>query len=73
MPQLVAAAQVEARETLPSFHYQPAADELPADVLRLPWDAPAKSGRGKSARSNDRRRTSSEFSPATRAPWRRAG
>ncbi len=55
VPQLVAAAQVEARETLPSFHYQPAPDELPADALRLPWDAPpAGSRRGKSARSHDR-------------------
>ena len=37
MPQLVDAGQVEARETLPSFHYQPAAGELPAGALRLPW------------------------------------
>ncbi len=29
VPQLVAPGQVEARETLPSFHYQPAAGELP--------------------------------------------
>jgi molecular chaperone DnaK (HSP70) len=39
VPQLVAAGQVEARETLPSFHYQPAPDELPAEALRLPWNA----------------------------------
>ena len=37
VPQLVAPGQVEARETLPSFHYQPAAGELPAGALRLPW------------------------------------
>src|SRR5690606_36103446 len=37
VPQLVAPGQIEARETLPSFHYQPAADEFrPAD-LKLPW------------------------------------
>jgi len=28
IPQLVAPGQVEARESLPSFHYQPAAGEL---------------------------------------------
>ncbi|MCO6458518.1 MAG: Hsp70 family protein [Pirellulaceae bacterium] len=34
--QLVDRAVVERRETLPSFHYQPAAQELGG--LRLPWD-----------------------------------
>ncbi len=37
VPQLVAPGQVEARETLPSFHYEPAPGELPAGALRLPW------------------------------------
>lgn len=37
VPQLVAPGQVEARETLPSFHYQPAQGELPGEALRLPW------------------------------------
>lgn len=37
MPQLVAAGQVEARETLPSFHYQPAGQEFNPRDLRLPW------------------------------------
>ena len=36
-PQLVDAGQVEARETLPSCHYQPASGELAAGALRLPW------------------------------------
>ena len=35
--QLVAPGQVEAREILPSFHYQPAPGEFPAGALRLPW------------------------------------
>jgi hypothetical protein len=35
--QLVDVGQVEARETLPSCHYQPAPGELPAEALRLPW------------------------------------
>ncbi len=39
VPQLVAAGQVEARETLPSFHYQPAPGELPSAAVRLPWNA----------------------------------
>ncbi|MGA2799491.1 MAG: Hsp70 family protein, partial [Thermoguttaceae bacterium] len=37
VPQLVAPGQVEARETLPSFHYQPARGEFPAEAMRLPW------------------------------------
>jgi molecular chaperone DnaK (HSP70) len=37
IPQLVAPGQVEAREVLPSFHYQPAAGVLPPGSLRLPW------------------------------------
>jgi len=37
VPQLVAPGQVESRETLPSFHYQPAAGELAPEALRLPW------------------------------------
>jgi len=36
-PQLVAPGVVEARETLPSFHYQQAAAEFPPGSLRLPW------------------------------------
>ena len=41
VPQLVAAGQVEPRDTLPSFHYQPAAGEFSAESLRLPWDSPS--------------------------------
>ena len=37
VPQVVAPGQVEARETLPSFHYQAASSELPPGGLRLPW------------------------------------
>ena len=35
IPQLVAPGEVEARETLPSFHYEPTAAEQPS--MRLPW------------------------------------
>jgi len=38
IPQLVAPGQIEAREVLPSFHYEAAAGEFPAGSLRLPWD-----------------------------------
>ena len=38
VPQVVAAGVVERRETLPSFHYQPARDELPVGALALPWE-----------------------------------
>ncbi len=37
IPQLVAPGLVEARETLPSFHYQPAAGEFSPQALKLPW------------------------------------
>ena len=37
IPQLVAPGQVERRETLPSFHYEPAAGEVAAGALELPW------------------------------------
>lgn len=38
VPQLVAPGQVEPRETLPSFHYQPPAGETTAGALQLPWN-----------------------------------
>src|SRR4051794_11820 len=38
VPQLVAPATVEPRETLPSFHYDAAAGEFAAGALKLPWD-----------------------------------
>lgn len=37
VPQAVAAGQIEARETVPSFHYQPASGEVAKGALRLPW------------------------------------
>ena len=37
VPQVVAPGQIEARDTLPSFHYQPANGEFPAGSIRLPW------------------------------------
>lgn len=37
VPQLVAPGVVEARETLPSFHYQRAQGEFAPNALRLPW------------------------------------
>jgi molecular chaperone DnaK (HSP70) len=39
VPQLVAPGQVEGRAILPSCHYQPAASEVLAELLRLPWNA----------------------------------
>ena len=35
IPQLVAPGQVESRDTLPSFHYQPVAEEVAAGATRL--------------------------------------
>jgi len=37
IPQLVAPGQVENREILPSFHYQPAPGEFPPGSVRLLW------------------------------------
>ena len=74
VPQLVAPAQVEARETLPSFHYQPAPGELPPEALRLPWQH-ATEGQDRAKRDNrgERCRTSSASSPAITARWCPAG
>jgi molecular chaperone DnaK (HSP70) len=38
IPQVVAPGEVEARDTLPSFHYEAAAGEFAKGALRLPWD-----------------------------------
>src|SRR5438093_2663694 len=38
IPQMVAPGESEARETLPSFHYEAAAGEFSKGALRLPWD-----------------------------------
>lgn len=37
VPQIVAPGQIEARDTLPSFHYQPASGEFPTGSIRLAW------------------------------------
>lgn len=39
IPQLLAAATVEARQTLPSFYYQAATGEFAAGALRLGWSS----------------------------------
>src|SRR2546422_3379415 len=38
IPQVVAPGAIEARETLPSFHYEATAGEFSKGALRLPWD-----------------------------------
>lgn len=51
VPQLIAAGQVEPRDTLPSFHYQPAAGEFSAESVRLPWhSSTGHSGTGHSGK-----------------------
>lgn len=39
IPQVVAPGTIEARDTLPSFHYEAAPGEFPPAAFRLPWDA----------------------------------
>ena len=84
VPQLVAPGQVEARETLPSFHYQPAPGELTPEALRLPWSARKEGGRakgegrrGKEKAPRPRRRVrsarSSASSPEIMGHWCPAG
>ncbi|GAB5443794.1 MAG: Hsp70 family protein [Fuerstiella sp.] len=41
IPQLIAAGQVEQRDTLPSFHYEPASKEFSDADLQLPWESSA--------------------------------
>src|SRR4030095_12116493 len=38
LPPVVAPGEFEARDTLPSFHYEAAAGEFSKGALRLPWD-----------------------------------
>lgn len=38
VPQRIAAGEIEARETLPSFLYQPAPNEFPPGALPMPWE-----------------------------------
>ncbi len=40
VPQLVAPGEVEARDTLPSFHYEPFGGQFADGASRLPWDRP---------------------------------
>ncbi|MCA9122960.1 MAG: Hsp70 family protein [Planctomycetales bacterium] len=37
LPQLVGPGEVESRESLPSFHFQPTPSQYTPDALRLPW------------------------------------
>ncbi|MFN0022006.1 MAG: Hsp70 family protein [Pirellulaceae bacterium] len=49
IPQLVAPGQVEKRDTLPSFHYQPTAEEVAAGGTKLPWPNKEEKTKGKLA------------------------
>jgi DNA-K related protein/Hsp70 protein len=49
IPQLVAPGQVESRDTLPSFHYQPTAEEILAGATKLPWSDRERKNEGKLA------------------------
>lgn len=44
VPQVVAPGQVERRETLPSFHYEPATGEFDEKALKLPFDPDTNGG-----------------------------
>src|SRR5579862_5378191 len=52
VPQIIAPGQIEARETLPSFFYQPAHGEFAPDSLRLPWQQKSESIVGHFARDH---------------------
>ncbi len=43
LPQLVGPGEVESRDSLPSFHFQPLAGQFSQDALRLPWQQQAPS------------------------------
>ena len=75
VPQLVAAGQHEARETLPSFHYQPAQGEMPPASLRLPWDGARRHKRDSPIFADARIRTvhdkRAKIGTVPSAPYRR--
>ncbi|MDF7800233.1 Hsp70 family protein [Pontiellaceae bacterium B1224] len=52
IPQLVAPGTVEARDSLPSFHYEPASGEFEESALALPWSNESKSAVGVLAREH---------------------
>ncbi|KPA18177.1 molecular chaperone DnaK [Candidatus Magnetomorum sp. HK-1] len=51
IPQLVDAGSIGKSETLPSFIFQPAENDLPEGSLELPWDADATHAVGEFARN----------------------
>lgn len=51
IPQLVQPSEVASKRLLPSFIYLPAAGELPADALALPWNPDVQDAVGAYARS----------------------
>ncbi|MEK6262964.1 MAG: Hsp70 family protein [Planctomycetota bacterium] len=68
IPQVVAPGQIEARDTLPSFHYQPASGEFSAGSTRMLWpSAKAESG-GRKAEGNANEEQSSSAQSALRTP-----
>ena len=52
VPQVVAPGHIEGRETLPSFHYQPASHEFPPGSFQLPWGSDANQIVGHFARDH---------------------
>ncbi len=54
VPQLTAPSTVERLETLPSFHFQPAAADAEGGALRLPWPTPKKAKHVVGALARDR-------------------
>ena len=54
VPQVVAPGQVERRETLPSFHYEPATGEFDEKALKLPFDADTNGGNRRILRTRSR-------------------
>lgn len=63
--QLVAPGESEARETLPSFHYQAAEGEFTAEALKLPWNKqPRDDAVGVFARDHGTQRPGRQISSA---------
>src|SRR5690349_5858432 len=52
VPQITAPGVLETRETLPSFHYEPASGEFAPGALRLPWSAAEEYAVGMFARDH---------------------
>ena len=76
IPQLTAAGEVESRETLPAFHYQPVLHKSNRDTLKLPWphrryQDDSKSAARRKKKNTDRQKAKPEIPNYAVGYWAR--